>query len=65
MIAANPKLGRETTPARWTFPSTEEEKLRYNTFKKLWEKGHFITSGARFGGDFLVYPGLYISDIGG
>nr|CAD7609927.1 unnamed protein product [Timema genevievae] len=42
---------------RWNFPETPGEKLRYNTFKTLWEQGHFITPGQKFGGDFLVYPG--------
>nr|CAD7202290.1 unnamed protein product [Timema douglasi] len=42
---------------RWNFPVTPGEKLRYNTFKTLWEQGHFITPGQKFGGDFLVYPG--------
>lgn len=41
----------------WKFPSTNEEKLRYKTFKDFWECGHFLTSGNKFGGDFLVYPG--------
>ncbi|XP_075223089.1 tRNA splicing endonuclease subunit 34 [Lycorma delicatula] len=41
----------------WTFPKRKEEKLRYLTFKDLWEKGYYITSGQKFGGDFLVYPG--------
>nr|CAD7571456.1 unnamed protein product [Timema californicum] len=42
---------------RWNFPVTPGEKLRYNTFKTLWEQGYFITPGQKFGGDFLVYPG--------
>ncbi|BFZ21343.1 hypothetical protein BsWGS_24382 [Bradybaena similaris] len=41
----------------WTYPSTEKEVLRYHVFKDLWEKGFFLTSGVKFGGDFLVYPG--------
>lgn len=41
----------------WTFPSTDEERLRYKIFKDFWESGHFLTSGSNFGGDFLVYPG--------
>lgn len=39
------------------YPSTEKEVLRYHVFKDLWEKGFFLTSGVKFGGDFLVYPG--------
>ncbi|XP_044744898.1 tRNA-splicing endonuclease subunit Sen34 [Coccinella septempunctata] len=30
---------------------------RYSVFKDLWEKGYYITSGEKFGGDFLVYKG--------
>ncbi|XP_045460680.1 tRNA-splicing endonuclease subunit Sen34 isoform X1 [Harmonia axyridis] len=30
---------------------------RYSVFKDLWEKGYYITSGEKFGGDFLVYLG--------
>lgn len=41
----------------WTYPHTEEEKLRYKVFKDFWEKNHFLTPGMKFGGDFLVYPG--------
>ncbi len=26
-------------------------------FEDLWKKGYYITSGQKFGGDFLVYPG--------
>ncbi|XP_021374918.1 tRNA-splicing endonuclease subunit Sen34-like [Mizuhopecten yessoensis] len=43
--------------ASWNFPSTEKEKIRCRVFQDLWEKGNFLTSGAKFGGDFLVYPG--------
>ncbi|XP_059158947.1 tRNA-splicing endonuclease subunit Sen34-like [Physella acuta] len=41
----------------WKFPMTERERLRYCVFKDLWEKGFYLTSGSKFGGDFLVYPG--------
>ena len=41
----------------WKYPSNYEEKLRYKTFKDLWEKGYYVTSGSKFGGDFLIYPG--------
>ncbi|XP_033727820.1 tRNA-splicing endonuclease subunit Sen34-like isoform X2 [Pecten maximus] len=45
------------TIATWNFPSTVMEKTRCHVFQDLWEKGYFLTSGAKFGGDFLVYPG--------
>jgi len=38
-------------------PQTAHEKLRYAAFVDLWEKGYFLTSGLKFGGDFLAYPG--------
>lgn len=40
--------------------TTGEGEVRFAVFKDLWKKGHHITAGAKFGGDFLVYPGLYI-----
>lgn len=33
--------------------------LRYIIFKDLWEKGYYLTSGMKFGADFLVYPGVH------
>ena len=44
-------------PAVWDYPSTEMEKLRYKMFREFWEEGYYMTSGSKFGGDFLVYPG--------
>lgn len=41
----------------WTYPRTESEKLHYQVFLDLWEKGYYLTSGAKFGGDLLAYPG--------
>ncbi|KAJ3038327.1 tRNA-splicing endonuclease subunit, partial [Rhizophlyctis rosea] len=41
----------------WTWPETEAEKLRYRVFRGLWEKGYYISSGSKFGGDYLLYPG--------
>ena len=43
--------------ADWTYPQTSCEKLRYQVFEDLWEKGYYLTSGVYFGGDFLAYPG--------
>ena len=43
--------------ADWTYPQTSCEKLRYQVFVDLWEKGYYLTSGVNFGGDFLAYPG--------
>ncbi|KAI8509231.1 tRNA-splicing endonuclease subunit Sen34 [Branchiostoma belcheri] len=41
----------------WNYPTTDREALRCHVFQDLWEKGYFLTSGGKFGGDFLVYPG--------
>jgi len=41
--------------------STEEQK--YRVFSYFWEKGYFLTSGGKFGGDFLVYPGVLIGHV--
>lgn len=42
----------------WNYPHTEKESIRYQIFKDLWEKGYYVTCGQKFGGDFLVYPGM-------
>ncbi|KAI0207387.1 tRNA-splicing endonuclease subunit Sen34 [Lamellibrachia satsuma] len=47
----------ELEAAEWHYPTTEMEHTRYRVFKDLWEKGYYLTSGGKFGGDFLVYPG--------
>ncbi|CAL1541976.1 unnamed protein product [Lymnaea stagnalis] len=41
----------------WLYPCTEKEIMRYLVFRDLWNKGFYLTSGSKFGGDFLVYPG--------
>ena len=41
----------------WNYPTNSSEKLRYATYKDLWERGYYISGGEKFGGDFLVYPG--------
>lgn len=48
---------KDSEPVQWNYPSTRSEKLRYKTFKDLWEKGHYLTPGQKFGADYLVYPG--------
>eukprot|EP00079_Xenopus_tropicalis_P010299 XP_002935038.2 PREDICTED: tRNA-splicing endonuclease subunit Sen34 [Xenopus tropicalis] len=41
----------------WPYAGQKEHEVRYKVFKSLWQKGYFLTSGSKFGGDFLVYPG--------
>lgn len=33
------------------------QKAKCLVFMDLWDKGYYMTSGEKFGGDFLVYPG--------
>ena len=42
---------------KWTFPETKKDRLNYRVFSDLWEKGYFLTSGGKFGGNYLAYPG--------
>ncbi|KAJ1525625.1 hypothetical protein ONE63_008844 [Megalurothrips usitatus] len=57
-FTTHPWLNLESaSPFSWTYPNTHEEKIKYRTFKDLWNRGFYISSGHKFGGDFLVYPG--------
>ncbi|KAI8910630.1 hypothetical protein DFJ77DRAFT_102344 [Powellomyces hirtus] len=46
-----------TASGLWRYPSTEQETLQYKVYCALWAKGYYITSGSKFGGDYLLYPG--------
>uniref|UniRef100_A0A8D2LAA9 tRNA-splicing endonuclease subunit Sen34 n=1 Tax=Varanus komodoensis TaxID=61221 RepID=A0A8D2LAA9_VARKO len=41
----------------WPYAGQEDHEMRCCIFRNLWERGYYITSGGKFGGDFLVYPG--------
>ena len=41
----------------WSYPSNSFERAKCAVFRDLWEKGHYMGGGIRFGADFLVYPG--------
>ncbi|KAM4651445.1 tRNA-splicing endonuclease subunit Sen34 [Discoglossus pictus] len=41
----------------WPFAGQKEHEICYKIFRDLWEKGYYLTSGSKFGGHFLVYPG--------
>ncbi|KAM4703735.1 tRNA-splicing endonuclease subunit Sen34 [Rhinophrynus dorsalis] len=41
----------------WPYIGQKEHEVRYKVFRDLWQRGYFLTSGSKFGGDFLVYPG--------
>lgn len=34
-----------------------EGAIKYDVFRDLWERNYHITSGSKFGSDYLVYPG--------
>ncbi|TPX75661.1 hypothetical protein CcCBS67573_g03072 [Chytriomyces confervae] len=40
-------------------PLTHEQCAfeKFKVFENLWERGYFLTSAVKFGGDFLLYPG--------
>ncbi|KAI5645410.1 tRNA-splicing endonuclease subunit Sen34 [Phthorimaea operculella] len=54
LLTEKKKVGKESLK-----PSIGEGDgaTRYSIFKDLWEKGHHITCGSKFGSDYLVYPG--------
>ncbi|KAM5131967.1 tRNA-splicing endonuclease subunit Sen34 [Mantella aurantiaca] len=41
----------------WPHTGQRKHELRFKVFRDLWQRGYFLTSGSKFGGDFLVYPG--------
>ncbi|KAG2158428.1 uncharacterized protein EDB93DRAFT_1121418 [Suillus bovinus] len=43
----------------WLYPSTLQERARCGVFRDLWEKGYYMGGGIKFGGEYLVYPGVY------
>lgn len=43
----------------WDYPSTLSERARCGVFKDLWKQGYFMGGGIKFGGEYLVYPGVY------
>lgn len=45
----------------WDYPSDLQERAKCGVFRSLWEQGYFMGGGIKFGGDYLVYPGLYPS----
>lgn len=45
------------TVGKWSYPVIFKDKCRYAVYCNLWGKGYYITSGAKFGCDYLAYPG--------
>lgn len=44
----------------WTYPSDLTDRAKCAVFRDLWGKGYYMGGGLKFGGDFLVYPGIPI-----
>ena len=42
----------------WKLPMSSKDILKYRVFSDFWERGYFLTGGGKFGGDFLIYPGI-------
>ena len=42
----------------WDYPSDLTERARCGVFKDLWKQGYFMGGGIKFGGEYLVYPGI-------
>lgn len=57
MFLVYPWIDKDIKTVEWKYPSNYKQQLRYKTYKNLWEKGYYVSSGEKFGGDFLVYPG--------
>lgn len=45
----------------WSYPSDLLERAKCAVFRDLWDKGYYMGGGLKFGGDFLIYPGMVIS----
>ncbi len=56
-LTTSGRAGTAVQPAVWDYPRTEAETVRYRVFADLHARGYTMTSGAKFGGDYLAYPG--------
>lgn len=57
MFLVYPWIDKDIKIVEWKYPFNYKQQLRYKTYQDLWEKGYYVSSGEKFGGDFLVYPG--------
>lgn len=39
---------------------SSQQELHFAVFCALWRRGYYITSGLKYGGDFLVYDGIIV-----
>ncbi|XP_075696066.1 tRNA-splicing endonuclease subunit Sen34 isoform X2 [Rhinoderma darwinii] len=51
------KVDIQEVSSEWPYTGQKNHEARYKVFRDLWQKGYYLTSGGKFGGDFLVYPG--------
>lgn len=61
---AYPTIAAAKEAGIWEYPSTLQERARCGVFRDLWEQGYFMGGGIKFGGDYLVYPGLSLKFVG-
>ncbi|KAI9491556.1 tRNA intron endonuclease [Zychaea mexicana] len=50
-------IGDSNNGKTWTYLNTKAELLRYKVFEHLWSRQLYVTSGLKFGGDYLAYRG--------
>ncbi|KAK9397506.1 tRNA-splicing endonuclease subunit Sen34 [Crotalus adamanteus] len=56
-ITQEEKIDWHVASQLWPYAGQELHEMRYRIFQDLWERGYYVTTGSKFGGDFLVYPG--------
>jgi len=52
-----PKREKLDITAYWNFPITRREQMQAKIYADLWNRGYFISTASKFGGDYLLYPG--------
>jgi tRNA-splicing endonuclease subunit Sen34 len=57
--APHPHLYSNIEAGIWAYPSTLQERARCGVFRSLWEQGLYMGVGIKFGGEYLVYPGMF------
>lgn len=52
------KLDLSKASLDWPYAGQAKHELRFKVFRDLWQRGFYLTTGSKFGGDYLVYPGI-------
>lgn len=55
--SVNPGIRALQSIPGWSFPATRIERIRLSVFVDLSKRGYYLSTGAKFGSDFLAYPG--------